>query len=696
MKKMPTFCPELPNYRAPPGWPAAAWPIEWFRDNLLIPGASEPTARTFLSSGTTSGTRSKSPFSKTGLEFYRVASLNGFNAVLEAAGIAGAPGISLIPTVKEWPDSSLAQMMAWIAEGRPVTYAGDGPIDRLLNNLNPATPVWLFGTAFHLVELIDRTDASGGVKLPAGSKVFETGGTKGKSRTISREELYAALADRFGIGTTDIISEYGMCELASQAYDVADGRQRRFRFPPWVRVGVVTRPGTISPSGEGALVVFDSQRVDVPHPIRTEDLVALDADGGFRLLGRLGGAPLRGCSLRVEETVASKPIARHRVTAISDLVSVSTNVATLERATKVARVIRECFLDRPTRMAFARELGSDAAAAAAIDDLFAAIPEDPAAWVIAAQHAVGAAAPKRWLFVLPDNHALVGVPAIALGVVAGLDLQVRLPQSMATTTATLALFVIAMQKIDPTLRTLPPTWRVGDSCDRGDYDAVLAFGGDDSINAIRTASGKPTQGFGNRFGVSVLTAKELSAAALVRDAFGLGQRGCMSTRAALVLGAHAHFDPEVFAQTLANAAIDFWATPLAPSQRAALDVERCRYERLGCRVFVPSDNRAPLIAIQQAPGLRDLLPLGDFIATRPHVLPIAIVEEDSDSFVKTGAAWLQVPEVGTVTASPYLVPKLADVVNSRLRTVSLRDLGAAQRPLCNGFHEGKPLFTLPV
>ena len=166
----------------------------------------------------------------------------------------------------------------------------------------------------------------------------------------------------------------------------------------------------------------------------------------------------------------------------------------------------------------------------------------------------------------------------------------------------------------------------------------------------------------------------------------------MSTRAALILGAHAHFDPEVFAQTIADAAIDFWATPLSPAHRAALDVERCRYERLGCRVFLPADNRAPLIVVQQAHSLADLLPLSEFIAARPHTLPIAIVEEDSESFVKTHATWLSVKEVGTVTASPYLVPKLAGVVNSRLRTVSLRDLGAAQRPICNGFHEARPLF----
>src|SRR5690606_5820376 len=123
------------------------------------------------------------------------------------------------------------------------------------------------------------------------------------------DELYTALAARFGLTTDDIISEYGMCELAAQAYDVAAGGHRRLRFPPWVRCGVVTGPGVIASAGEGALVVWDPQRIDVPAPIRTEDLIALDEDGGFRLLGRLGGAPLRGCSLRVGEAVVTSPAA---------------------------------------------------------------------------------------------------------------------------------------------------------------------------------------------------------------------------------------------------------------------------------------------------------------------------------------------------------------------------------------------------
>ncbi len=61
--------------------------------------------------------------------------------------------------------------------------------------------------------------------MPEGSIVIETGGTKGKTRSVTREELYTLISNCFSVDRNHIVSEYGMCELASQAYDFVENPQ---------------------------------------------------------------------------------------------------------------------------------------------------------------------------------------------------------------------------------------------------------------------------------------------------------------------------------------------------------------------------------------------------------------------------------------------------------------------------------------
>ena len=101
-------------------------------------------------------------------------------------------GISLIPQVSVWKSSSLAYMLGWISRYSDVTYldVGSGDCRKKLEEIDLDKPVWLFATAFHCVNIYDL-----GVRfpLPVGSVVFETGGTKGKSRFVSREELLSII-----------------------------------------------------------------------------------------------------------------------------------------------------------------------------------------------------------------------------------------------------------------------------------------------------------------------------------------------------------------------------------------------------------------------------------------------------------------------------------------------------------------------
>lgn len=166
----------------------------------------------------------------------------------------------------------------------------------------------ILGTAFAFAEVFDAHRQSW--QLPAGSRVMETGGFKGRTRTISRSELYEAFGDRLGLRPTHCLGEYSMTELSSQTYTDAlrrgDGATRRFYSPPWLQMDVVD-PVTLRPlkkaGAEGLIRFFDLANIDSVSAIQTSDRGVIADDGGLTLLGRAPSAELRGCSLTIEEIV---------------------------------------------------------------------------------------------------------------------------------------------------------------------------------------------------------------------------------------------------------------------------------------------------------------------------------------------------------------------------------------------------------
>jgi hypothetical protein len=178
-------------------------------------------------------------------------------------------------------------------------------------------PVLLLGTAFSYVHLLDEMAALHlSVNLPPGSIALETGGYKGRSRSLPKAELHAFITKRLGVPASDIVCEYGMSELSSQAYqqgarsgdsppsDLGAARRGarfgdgRFHFPPWARARVVS-PETVEEVAEGEtglIRVVDLANVYSVMAIQTEDLAIRRGDG-FELLGRAAQAEPRGCSL---------------------------------------------------------------------------------------------------------------------------------------------------------------------------------------------------------------------------------------------------------------------------------------------------------------------------------------------------------------------------------------------------------------
>ena len=307
-----------------PAVPAAA-----FKHLPLISGEGGAVERVFRTSGTTAGRR-RGEHHVPSLALYRASLLPTFRAHVLPDGVP-LSFISLIPSPMRQPDSSLSTMVGlameafgtsdsgWFAEGERLDVERLG--EALRASERSGRPALVLGTAFAFVHWLDAQAASEAApfRLPAGSRVLETGGFKGRSRAVSRTELYAALAEGLGIGPEWIVNEYGMTELLSQYYEGGLGQptgsevplaqaleERRLVGPPWLRFRILD-PVTLEPlpDGERGLVAhFDLANVGSVAAVLTEDVGFADA-GGLKLLRRAPGAEPRGCSVAMDELLSA-------------------------------------------------------------------------------------------------------------------------------------------------------------------------------------------------------------------------------------------------------------------------------------------------------------------------------------------------------------------------------------------------------
>lgn len=168
-------------------------------------------------------------------------------------------------------------------------------------------PVLLMGASFAYVHFLDYcAEQDMHFQLSEGSRLFDTGGFKGKSREIKEEQFYKMLEDNFGIKQNHCINMYGMTELSSQMYDqsfVTKNRLNRKKAGPgWVKT-LVVHPETLEPvkNGDiGVLVHYDLANWNSCLAVLTEDM-GYQTDDGFVLLGRAKGSEARGCSVAVDE-----------------------------------------------------------------------------------------------------------------------------------------------------------------------------------------------------------------------------------------------------------------------------------------------------------------------------------------------------------------------------------------------------------
>jgi acyl-CoA synthetase (AMP-forming)/AMP-acid ligase II len=291
-----------------------AVPTGAFKEARLASFPESDTVAVFRTSGSTTDARGELHLDT--LALYEASLRETFDAFICTGS---RPRFAVLaPPFRSAPDSSLSYMFdvavrEFGAEGSRfyVLSSGWDPAALIADLLAVREPLALVGTAFAFVHLLDSLAAvDAKLELPAGSRVMETGGFKGRSRELSREELHGGIARVFGITHDRIVNQYGMCELGSQFYEdslVTGVATTTKRVPPWVRTRVVD-PDTLVdvPPGEtGVLVHYDLANTGSVLAVLTSDAGRI-SDGGFEVLGRIEGAEARGCSIAADTLLAQQ------------------------------------------------------------------------------------------------------------------------------------------------------------------------------------------------------------------------------------------------------------------------------------------------------------------------------------------------------------------------------------------------------
>ena len=295
-----------------------AVPIGAFKELTLSCIPPEQAEAVWMSSGTTN-LEKRSKHYQARLAIYNASMLPNFAAhVLPDA--ARLPMLVLNPPRTMLPNSSLAHYLHLVLEtlgapGSDLVLGAQGlEIDKFAEALRQAEhsgqPLCLLGTSFAFVHALDTLATRRHTfKLPAGSRIMDTGGFKGQSRELTREELYGLFTEYFGVPETHCVNMYGMSEFSSQFLDNTLRNAHRGRKaplakenPPWTRTLVID-PETLEPvphGQRGLLLHYDLANRNSVVAILTED-VGLEGKDGFTLLGRAQGSEVRGCSVAIDE-----------------------------------------------------------------------------------------------------------------------------------------------------------------------------------------------------------------------------------------------------------------------------------------------------------------------------------------------------------------------------------------------------------
>lgn len=269
-------------------------PISFFKSHALWahPGPTDKAEAIFTSSGT-AGTQSKHYVAE--LNLYVESFRKGFEYFF--GQIKGCGVLALLPSYLEREGSSLIYMVRDFIRQSACDDSGFFLSDhehllQILKSREAAQKkTLLIGVSFALLDFVEKYP----IKLKH-TLVMETGGMKGRRKEMIREELHDILKKGFSV--KNILSEYGMSELLSQAYSKGGGL---FSSPPWMRVFIrdLEDPfAYVKENATGGINIVDLANYNSCSFISTEDLGRY-VGGSFEVLGRFDFSELRGCNLLI-------------------------------------------------------------------------------------------------------------------------------------------------------------------------------------------------------------------------------------------------------------------------------------------------------------------------------------------------------------------------------------------------------------
>lgn len=267
-------------------------PIQFFKSHQIL--AKNKEAQVIFKSSGTGGERSKHYVADTSIyERSFLPTFQDFTGDLDDLII-----FALLPSYVEQGESSLVYMVDKLIKetSNPLSGYYLNNVEELLQAIEEGRKsdrkMVLFGVSYALLDLAgfhpDLSDVT----------IIETGGMKGRRKEMSKTELHQLLNN--GFGTKYISSEYGMCELLSQAYSDKD---ELFEFPNWMkfRLREVNDPFAYhhSENKTGIVSIIDLANIYSCSFIETQDL-GRGYNGKLRLMGRLDHSEIRGCNLLVD------------------------------------------------------------------------------------------------------------------------------------------------------------------------------------------------------------------------------------------------------------------------------------------------------------------------------------------------------------------------------------------------------------
>jgi hypothetical protein len=272
-------------------------PISFFKTKKICTTNFEPEA-VFESSGTTDSANSKHYIKH--LNLYE----QSFNKAFERlyGAVENYCILALLPSYLERNGSSLVYMVSkWIEKSKNedsgfYLYDTKKLFLQLQKNEQQGIQTLLIGVSYALYDF-----AAAYPQPLQHCIVMETGGMKGRSRELTKEELHAFLQQQWGL--KEIHAEYGMTELLSQAYSLGKGI---YHAPPWMQVCIraeddpyqlLACDGSSNEATAGALNIIDLANRYSCSFIATDDTGIWYPDSSFKLLGRLENSDIRGCGL---------------------------------------------------------------------------------------------------------------------------------------------------------------------------------------------------------------------------------------------------------------------------------------------------------------------------------------------------------------------------------------------------------------